>query len=158
MRSKPIMLLMIATLAIGIFALPSTVALFSGQHSWYDLNENRGINDVPCEKCHGEIKSEMIHGDNGAHRDLTCAMCHRAEVFAGYIFARGNYTTNPAPEYWSGTIPGEEAHAASTIECMDCHGGVEDSGTHSHPRESGGDVELQLSGCTPCHTGGSQWF
>jgi len=27
----------IAVIAIGIFALPSTVSLFSGQHSWYDL-------------------------------------------------------------------------------------------------------------------------
>ena len=141
MRSKLIMLLMIATLAIGIFALPSTVALFSGQHSWYDLSA--APNDVPCEKCHGDIADEMIDSDNGAHRYLTCAMCHRT-IFSDYTYASGEGT---------GSSPGKEAHAASTVECMDCHGIYQDVGTiwnHYSDPEYAGE-------CFRCH-GGSGWY
>jgi len=31
------MLMGVAVVAMGIFALPGTVSLFSGQHSWYGL-------------------------------------------------------------------------------------------------------------------------
>jgi len=53
MNTNKIALLAIAIVAIGIFTLPSTVSLFSGQHSWYDLSG--GGNQVPCEKCHADI-------------------------------------------------------------------------------------------------------
>jgi len=57
MNGNKIVLILIAVVAMGIFALPSTVSLFSGQHTWYDIS---GIpNDVPCEKCHAEIAGEM---------------------------------------------------------------------------------------------------
>ncbi|OFV68274.1 MAG: conserved hypothetical protein, membrane or secreted [Candidatus Syntrophoarchaeum caldarius] len=110
MNHKNLSLLLVAVITIGIFALPQSVALFSGQHSWYDLSA--GPNDVPCEKCHGDIADEMIDSDNGAHRNLTCAMCHRT-CFSNYTYASGE---------GSGSTAGEEAHAASTVECMDCHG------------------------------------
>jgi hypothetical protein len=65
MDSKRIALLTVAICAIGIFALPGTVSIFSGQHSWYDLSA--GQNEVPCEKCHGDIADEMIsENGNGA--------------------------------------------------------------------------------------------
>jgi len=103
------MLMGIAVVAMGIFALPGTVSLFSGQHSWYDLSAPQ--NDVPCEKCHGDIADEMISSDNGVHRKLTCAMCHRAP-FNDYIYGSG---------YGDGSTPGKEAHAAAVVQCMDCH-------------------------------------
>jgi len=122
MKSQKIVLMAIAVVAIGIFALPSTVSLFSGQHSRYDLNASMGgasgRNIVPCEKCHADIADEMSSGANGVHSDLTCAMCHRAP-FTGYTDARGHYYIGSgiyAP------TPGKEAHAASVVECMDCHG------------------------------------
>ncbi|MCW3130139.1 MAG: hypothetical protein N2V75_08605 [Methanophagales archaeon] len=108
-RSKMV-LMSIAIVAIGIFTLPISVSLFSAQHTWYDLSA--GANDVPCEKCHAEIADEMQSSDNGVHRDLTCAMCHRT-IFTNYIYGSG---------YGSGSAAGKEAHAASTVECMDCHG------------------------------------
>ncbi|RJS68587.1 hypothetical protein CW714_09855 [Methanophagales archaeon] len=140
MNSKKIALMAIAIVAIGIFALPSTVSLFSGQHTWYDLGE--GKNDVPCEKCHAEIKDEMMSSDNGVHRDLTCAMCHRAP-FTGYGYARGH----AGPPYPGPPLPGEEAHAASTVECMDCHDGKGDKGTIHYADPEYGGV------CGKCHKG-----
>ena len=139
---------MVAVFAIGIFALPSTIAMFGGQHNWYDLSPNShgqegwGGNDVPCQKCHADIADEL--GNSGVHGDFTCAMCHRA-AFTGYTYARGNYTY--AAE-WQGTIPGKEAHAASTVACMDCHDGAGDkSMNHWSDPEYAGD-------CSECHTWG----
>ena len=129
-------LLLVAIVAIGIFALPQSIALFSGQHSWYDLSA--APNDVPCEKCHGDISDEMIDSDNGAHRNLTCAMCHRT-IFSNYTYASGE---------GSGSTAGEEAHAASTIECMDCHGIYRDSGTWNHWSYA------EYDNCDKCHWNG----
>ena len=61
------------------------MSLFAGQHVWYDLSG--GINDVPCEKCHADVAEEMQSDANGAHRNLTCAMCHRT-CFNNYGYAK----------------------------------------------------------------------
>lgn len=58
-------------------------------------------------------------GDNGAHEDLTCSMCHRS-AFTGIVYARGSYGSGPGPGGSHSATPGEGAHAASTVECMDC--------------------------------------
>ena len=158
MNGKGIALLAIAVVAIGIFALPSTVSLFSGQHAWYDLGASiegsAGRNNVPCEKCHADVWEEMQSEANGVHKKLTCAMCHRTRFNCYYdndtghyepesslTYARGHYYANPP-------TPGKEAHAASTIECMDCHGVKRDNGYWDH----GSDREY--SGvCWKCHGG-----
>jgi len=141
MESKKIVLLAVAVVAIGIFALPGTVSLFSGQHSWYDLGG--GANDVPCEKCHQDIEDEMQSGDNGAHGNLSC-MCHRT-IFTNYSYATVNREVFNPP---MGTVPGEEAHAASTVECMHCHG-IKGEGAWNHwsYAEYGGR-------CDDCHWSG----
>jgi len=59
-------LLAVAVVATGIFALPSTVSLFRGQHSWYELSADG--NNVPCEKCHAGICDEMA--STGAHVNI----------------------------------------------------------------------------------------
>ncbi|RCV62948.1 hypothetical protein C5S53_16305 [Methanophagales archaeon] len=70
MKSRGLALLVVAIDAIGIFALPSSVSLFSGQHTWYDLSNSvggtSGVNNVPCEKCHAEwgqhlARRRMLH-------------------------------------------------------------------------------------------------
>jgi hypothetical protein len=139
-KSDKIALLAVAIVAVGIFALPNTVSLFSGQHTWYDLSA--GPNDVPCEKCHAEIADEMQSGENGAHGDLTCAMCHRTP-FTDYTYGSGN---------GSGSAPGEEAHAAAVIECMDCHGIYRDIGSGNHYALQSRDPEYEE--CGRCHGGG----
>ncbi len=124
-------LLILAILSIGIFALPGTVALFSGQHSWYDLG-NDG-NDVPCEKCHGDIATEMA--SSGAHLNIKCDGCHRTDVRVGYAGA-GDWG------HGHEVYPGQGAHAASTQECMVCH----DRGSNFTHYNLGNDE------CLDCHT------
>ena len=130
----------IAVFTIGIFALPGTVSLFAGQHVWYDLSE--GVNEVPCEKCHADVAEEMQSEANGAHRSLTCAMCHRTG-FNNYTYGSGE---------GGASTPGEEAHAAAVIECMDCHG-VDETGQYNH----GSWPEYSETGdtCYKCHIDGN---
>ena len=148
MKGKGIALLAIAVVAIGIFALPSSVSLFSGQHTWYDVGESvggtPGANNVPCEKCHAEIEEEMLSDDNGAHEGLTCSMCHRA-YFTGYTYALGGYSVGATVK---DPIPGQEAHAASTVECMDCHGAYDPTSSHTQYPEYAGK-------CGDCHLNGN---
>ena len=150
MNVNKIVLLMIAVVAVGIFALPSTVSLFSGQHTWYDLSTLSGRNDVPCEKCHAEIAGEMLSGDNGAHESLTCSMCHRS-VFTDITYARGSYDpgSGSGGSYQPAT-PGEEAHAASTVECMHCHGIWHDKDVWKHK-----SYPEYKGECDSCHLSGT---
>lgn len=146
MDSKRIALLTVAICAIGIFALPGTVSLFSGQHSWYGLDSPG--NDVPCEKCHGDIADEM--GNTGPHADMECWYCHKTGDLVGFSYASGDGT---------GSTPGQGAHAASLVECMACHegfGGYEAGcslsichfGNPPHPPEWN-----DTSSCKDCHKG-----
>ncbi|OFV68273.1 MAG: hypothetical protein SCAL_000913 [Candidatus Syntrophoarchaeum caldarius] len=117
----------------GIFALPQTVALFSGQHSWYNLNVSG--NDLPCEKCHGDIADEMnslvsAHSGETGYGRMECGYCHRLfpiyrqnASFTNYTYASGDGT---------GSTPGKEAHAASTVPCMYCHSGDKSGVTPIH--------------------------
>ncbi len=109
MNTNKIALLAIAVVAIGIFALPSTVSLFSGQHSWYGLDDDGS--QVPCMKCHGDIDDEMTHSTNGVHRNLSSpgCDCHRVNG------------TGVADGDGIGSTPGTTSHAAETIACMICH-------------------------------------
>ena len=143
MNSKRLLLLTIAVVAVGVFALPGTVSLFSGQHAWYNIS-SQTYNQIPCKKCHADVYEEMMSmeplskkfaGESSSphsYMDENCDLCHRTcfkmtynsstgkyEPSSGYTYARG---------YGSGSEPGVEAHAVSTIECMDCHGISTDSG------------------------------
>lgn len=125
MNSNKLVLMTLAVVAIGIFALPSTVSMFGGQHNWYDLGDPE--NDVPCQKCHADIYDEFkksgVHktlaGGDGSNSsyfgtnydiDDACGACHRTTVI--YTLANGS---------GDASIPGEEAHAAISIACMYCH-------------------------------------
>jgi hypothetical protein len=129
MNRKRLMLMAIAVVAVGVFALPSTVSLFSGQHAWYDVSHwQEGTHTtVPCKKCHADVYEEM--NTIGPHTELEypmyCEDCHR--IFYNYSASSvGSLPVYPKYTYASGNgsaaTPGVEAHAASTIECMDCHG------------------------------------
>ncbi|MGB3458135.1 MAG: hypothetical protein WBB08_02335 [Halobacteriota archaeon] len=130
MKSKGIVLVAVAIVAIGIFALPSSVSLFSGQHTWYDLSG--AGNDVPCEKCHAEIEDEM--GTTGAHENIKCEACHRTDrKVGGYALDQPD----------GGVSPGQGAHAASTQECMVCHSNASVKYfTH---------FKINVSSCSDCH-------
>ena len=126
MKSSSLILMGIAVVAVGMFALPSTVSLFSGQHAWYNISYGEKL---PCIKCHADIYDEYlmsdVHGslsgsaDNttpqgGSAANAACYACHRA-VYTN----KGNITYASGDE--AGSTPGKEAHAASTVACMACH-------------------------------------
>jgi hypothetical protein len=79
-------LALIALVGVGVFALPSTMALFAGQHSFYNIDATG--NQVPCVKCHGDVKAELASGyssstnTSGPHAKFQCEYCHRAEAGA----------------------------------------------------------------------------
>lgn len=116
------LLLGIAVLAIGIVVLPQTIAMFSGQHNFYDTLTIGG-SGVPCEKCHADILAELQQPGqvNLAHATISgtgtvrdgCESCH-GTVAAG----KEGLTQGP-----TGTF-----HAAIAPACLDCHGGGLTSG------------------------------
>ncbi|MGB2728469.1 MAG: hypothetical protein WBD09_08325 [Halobacteriota archaeon] len=125
-NGNKVVLMAIAVVAVGIFALPGTVSLFSGQHTWYDIS---GDEKLPCVKCHADIQDEylktgvhaMLGGSNSSNYTAgidkpndACYACHRV-VYE----ARGNITY--ASGYGKYATPGKQAHAASTVACMACH-------------------------------------
>jgi len=122
MKSSSLILMGIAVVAVGMFALPSTVSLFSGQHTWYAIH---GENELPCRKCHAEIFEELENsafhkwngygwGENasGSPDNSACYGCHRANASITYAGVGTSVTD---------VTPGTKAHAASTVACMLCH-------------------------------------
>ena len=155
------MLLAVAVIALGIFALPSTVSLFSGQHTWYDLTGNKS---VPCEKCHADIAEEMNAlagphtGETGFQR-MKCSFCHRTfpiEDTEGddinQTYKNYEYTYGSVGDAVTDVTPGKESHAASTVPCMYCHSGYEyGHATMGYPDYSTTDHTTDFVPCTNCH-------
>lgn len=115
LRINPrVALLMIAIMALGIFVLPETIAMFTGQHDFYDTTlPGNGVN---CLKCHADIRDELNRPSqvNTYHRfgfddARMCEACHM--------------TTAPQLE---GLVqgPGGQFHAAAAPACLDCHNGT----------------------------------
>lgn len=140
MDTKKLALMAIAIVAVGIFALPSTLSLFAGQHVWYDIGDDG--NQIPCKKCHADVYEEYlltgVHGTlsggassnvTGADPDAACGACHRLDSItnpnAAMTFGSGDGT---------GSTAGEEAHAAAVISCMACH---QLNNTGSYPAAGG---------------------
>jgi len=173
MNSRGLLLLTIAVVAVGVFALPSTVSLFSGQHAWYNLST--GTNDVPCEKCHADVAEEMEQlagphtGETGYGR-LKCGYCHRTFKIEqgdtdpntnetpgnGYdqypdvnLSLEARYLYTYASGDGSGATPGKQAHAASTIPCMYCHSGGSQGMAGNHGSGSAGFDCLTCHGTNP---------
>ena len=143
-------LLVIAIIGMGLFILPSTLSMFSGQHSWYDPSE-RGI---PCDKCHFLEKEELM-GSSGPHSTLYHDASKRtynssanyngtAGFIGGLVFWGGNdendrcYGCHQVGANFSAdsslnttnTTWGERndtVHAAVVIYCADCHSWVDDA-------------------------------
>lgn len=79
------MLIVIALIGIGLWALPSTMSLFAGQHSFENIDATG--NQIDCVKCHGDVKAELtgsgvslITGTKPPHSDFQCEYCHRMEA------------------------------------------------------------------------------
>ena len=96
-------LILLATLAIGMFALPGVVSTFSGSHE-YVAPEN-----VECQKCHPDVYAELMSSQSEhthANADWTkkqafdCDECHTVSDLGG--------------------SPGG-GHAARLVDCAICH-------------------------------------
>ena len=115
MNSK-VLLLSVAVIAIGLFAMPSTLSLFAGQHTFYNGSE------VRCEKCHADIYSELSTGSS-AHTSLTeCQGCHKTGTLTGLVPYNGTSNISIA----TNVTTNGNAHAAVTMECIACHQGVDE--------------------------------
>ena len=111
MKSK-LLLLGIGIAAVGLIALPQTLALFAGQHNFYDtISDNASA--IPCQKCHADVYAELTQPGsvNAVHLAQGCAGCH--------------VTTAPQKEgLTQGGALGKSFHAAASPACLDCHSGT----------------------------------
>lgn len=155
MNSK-VLLLSVAVIAIGLFAMPSTLSLFAGQHTFYNGSE------VKCEKCHADIFSEITSTANNVHTSSAfdaCEYCHKTNTTALAVPINGTNTSNYAG---TNVTQDGQAHAAVTMECIACHTGVDeellgsnaahttfynDANTSSTVNMTGANVA-----CIGCHT------
>lgn len=148
MKSQTI-LLAISLVTIGVFVMPSTVSLFTGQHTFYNGSS------VKCEKCHADIYQELIQSTNNPHYNpnwtekqvFDCEECHNASINLTYY-------------YQSYQIEKPKAHAATTVPCLACHGDVDPRPFHDDYGddyfESGLWLEYGMA-CEDCHIGGGYW-
>lgn len=106
-------LLGVAILAIGLVVFPQTIAMFAGQHNFYDTVLTTG-NDIPCNKCHADIAAELNQPGsvNGYHRALSadggCGACHITGPIEYENLQQGE---------------GGQFHASASPACLDCHSG-----------------------------------
>ena len=104
--------LMIAVLAIGLVVLPQTVALFEGQHVWYEDES------LDCIKCHYDIAEELTSKENAHFEGLdlsnrtavnnACKTCHQVSF-------GGNDSAKESTQFKEGK------HAAEIVPCERCH-------------------------------------
>lgn len=165
MKGK-ILLLSIAVISVGLFAMPSTLSLFAGQHT-FDSGAN-----VNCARCHQDIVNELggtAYGTNNNHSGLNaCQGCHRTGNISSIPVGKyaGNGTYNFSGIY-NQSVGAMGAHAAVTMECVGCHVNVSaemGSTTEAHrafnstafnSTTSGGGTILMKGaniGCVGCHT------
>ncbi len=104
MTSK-LMLIGIGIAAAGLFALPQTLALFAGQHDFYEVSRDPGNLGVPCAKCHGDVYAELSGSD--VHSQVRCEDCHVLALTFKGAKVGGNV----------------DIHAAAAPACLDCHDG-----------------------------------
>jgi nitrate/TMAO reductase-like tetraheme cytochrome c subunit len=114
--NKRIMLLGVAILAIGLVVLPQTIALFSGQHNWYDIITSPS--NLPCMKCHEDVYQEITTG-GGQVNTLHAAQSPDGGCDACHIIAP---TTKEG--LTQGGAPTNSFHAAADPACLDCHSGT----------------------------------
>ncbi len=135
--TNKLLLLGIAVAAAGMVALPQTLALFSGQHNFYDVLTNSVYNGkntvIPCQKCHADVYAEFnqpsdqggVNALNAAHLSVEgCQGCHMTDGPAP------NFNGDPNSSYWTTYQKTQAAaggnvtfHAAAAPACLACHSG-----------------------------------
>ena len=158
MKKSQLIILMIAVVAIGLFALPSTFSYAGSMHTFKQIDPTSPTTiDAFCNKCHaGNVPTQLAASDPGLyqgkvkiHSTIGCQGCHQI-------------TGGP-----NGSGYGKDAasteHAARLPSCLDCHkvGGLEliltgDAGTEIRATTEAhknflftADDDLE---CIGCHT------
>ncbi len=169
MNSK-ILLLTIAVISVGLFAMPTTLSLFAGQHTF-----DKAGNNTICAKCHSDIQTEIQAGTY--HRTLLndstgeCKGCHTSSYINGTLIPKGNSSGNGTAfavglniaagnftmangtnvSYGAGQV-----HAAVTVECKACHTAVDFTNDAHRPFADNTSSQTWLRGaneaCIGCHT------
>lgn len=163
--------LSIAIIAIGVFLLPNTLALFSGQHTF-----DKAGNTTICAKCHTDVVTEIQNGNyhksliptSGSNTD--CVGCHTTATVLSSLIPLGNGSGNASGSYNVGlnitygnftqangtNLTGKTAHAAITVECASCHYAVNftDDAHRSFADNSTSQTWLKGTNeiCVGCHT------
>jgi len=98
-----------ATLAFILVFVSSidVVTLFHGSHNVIDITSSG--NDINCTWCHQWVQDNLSSSAEGIHADFRCEDCHRIKDTEIVFASHGK--------------SGEQAHAAYTPRCLDCHGG-----------------------------------
>jgi hypothetical protein len=116
MMNNKVLLIGLGILAVGLIGLPQTLAMFAGQHNWYDTMTSPNT-AVPCMKCHADVQAELsqpgsvnaVHAVQGGDG---CDGCHATTALANEGQIRG-----PTAKGGTNTF-----HAAAAPLCLDCHG------------------------------------
>ncbi len=153
MNSK-VILLSFAVVAVGLFALPSTLSLFAGQHTFY------GGDDVRCAKCHQDIYDQLQQNNfhvwtnstgnlvdpNIALVDPTvpdntgsgpCLGCHR--VPGGINVTSQPYAYNNLTLTEEGLNVNNTHTMVATLECVTCHTAA---GDYLNGVNTGGQIDV----------------
>ena len=124
MNSK-IFLLTFAVVAVGLFAMPNSLTLFAGQHTFYNGST------VNCAKCHQDIVDEAKSqaGSGSPHADTIFAQTGRAQCEVCHT--TGDIGPIPLGKDGTGSFDfgsksldvtsDQTAHAAVKVECVSCH-------------------------------------
>ncbi len=162
MNSK-IFVLAVAVAAVGLFAMPNSLTLFAGQHTF-----DNGTN-VRCEKCHQDIYDELSgtnarYGISTAHSSIPelqrCEGCHRVGNLSNVPLGKLDNGSKFYGDFNRTNLSG--AHAAVTMECVGCHTNVPNellnvSEAHSpfynESRANGSTILMGANiACVGCHT------
>ena len=163
------LLLLIAVILVGLFALPNALSLFSGQHSF-----DKAGNGTICVKCHSDVYAELEASayhtfTKGGTPELRCKVCHSVGNISANLIPLGNGTNGTSGvtvglNLTTGnfTMPNgtnisySGFHAAITVECVSCHIGVNFTNDAHKPFSDNSSTATWLRGaneiCYGCHT------
>ncbi len=111
-------LLYLALMALGIYAMPNTVALFAGQHSFYSSA------GVSCEKCHSDVTSQLQSGAYvyGKHKAAAANTNYTTYLALGGKAYNGSAITDYNNNNWTWNVNAWQYGAESKNVSLDTNG------------------------------------
>lgn len=123
-----IILLLLSVVAVGMFVLPTTLALYTGSHAFVNGSS------VDCGKCHVASMDNIakeLNTSGRPHTTMSCGNCHGPANLGNVDLELGN----------------EHGHAASmSVDCIGCH-------TDENDSVDGEDVLRELNMASAAHHG-----